>query len=271
MNKTGKGYFQTKFSESEINHLIRLYEKGENFTQIAKKMGCAKNTITNCLKKHGIQLPVYIRYSADYDFFQQIDTESKAYWLGFIAADGCLTDHNDYRLTISLKRADAIHLVHFKNAISATHRIYEHKHIAKGIYSPMSSIAISSKKLFFSLVSQGISPRKSFNLSFPTQIPQDLIRHFVRGYFDGDGGWYLQKKKYPAFSIIGSRIFIQHLQLILISACNLPNNKLLLTNHPDIIRVSYTGGKQCKRLFHYLYKDASIWMPRKKDKVAHYF
>mgnify|MGYP002625860766 CR=1 FL=1 len=47
--------------------------------------------------------------------------------------------------------------------------------------------SVSSPKMKVDLIRLGAIPNKSLILEFPKDIPNDLIRHFVRGYFDGDG------------------------------------------------------------------------------------
>ena len=55
-------------------------------------------------------------------YFQTIDTENKAYWLGFIYADGCVSKDLHY-LTIDLSIADIDHIEKFKNEIDAHQKI----------------------------------------------------------------------------------------------------------------------------------------------------
>ena len=60
-----------------------------------------------------------MKYSYDSNFFEKIDSEAKAYWLGFLYADGYI--HRNYKngkiksmsLELSLKSEDRAHLENF--------------------------------------------------------------------------------------------------------------------------------------------------------------
>jgi intein/homing endonuclease len=135
-------------------------------------------------------------------FFETIDSEEKAYWLGFIAADGCILIVNknsnpSYRLSIGLSEKDLNHLEKFKKSIELNHKLYKREN--KYNYKDQLSIKISyhirihSKKMFNDLLDKGITPRKSLTLKPPLNVPEDLIRHWIRGYFDGDGSVGIRK------------------------------------------------------------------------------
>jgi hypothetical protein len=115
-------------------------------------------------------------YHWDESYFELIDTEQKAYWLGFIAADGCV-DRKELRLHLSER--DVEHMKEFKSAILSTHPIH---------YTANKSVTfiIGNKKIVKDLNSVGIAHRKTFTLEYPS-ISKRLNRHFIRGVFDGDG------------------------------------------------------------------------------------
>lgn len=109
--------------------------------------------------------------------------EERAYWLGFVAADGCVTRHKgNLFLGISLERTDRGHLDKLKSALGGGPRIVDYS-TAEGEYS---RISLYSKIVSGDLVKWGIVERKSRVLK-SIAIPNDLKRHFYRGYVDGDG------------------------------------------------------------------------------------
>lgn len=121
------------------------------------------------------------KYEINENFFENIDTEEKAYWLGFIYADGCVTKDHKY-LIIELSGVDINHLKLFQSSIQSNHQIKIKK-------NNIVRLSICNKKLVFDLIKLGCVPAKSLILQFPNeeQVPKHLLHHFIRGYFDGDG------------------------------------------------------------------------------------
>lgn len=119
------------------------------------------------------------------DFFKTIDTEEKAYWLGFIAADGNIRK-DLLTCSIELKASDREHLVKFAKCFN---NYYGVKDIDRQL--PSAKIIISSKQCCLDLLQYGITPTKSLTLKVNMDlIPLDLQRHYIRGYFDGNGSIY---------------------------------------------------------------------------------
>lgn len=119
------------------------------------------------------------KYTLDYGYFDDIDTPDKAYWLGFITADGCVhTDSGRWLLAIELKDIDADHLAVFIKCFNSNHPL----HFSRGFVS----VRISSKQIVESLARVGVGPRKS-GVVEPWTGPDHLMRHYWRGMVDGDG------------------------------------------------------------------------------------
>jgi hypothetical protein len=104
-------------------------------------------------------------------------------------------------------------------------------------------------------------------LKFP-KLRKDLIRHFIRGYFDGDG-CISQSGKYPMFSIVSTKNFLTSIQNILVKNLGLSKTKFMI-RHPkngnNIRTLMYGSYGNCIPIYHYLYDDASIFLKRKRDK-----
>lgn len=195
------------------------------------------------------------KYNCNYNFFENIDTQEKAYWLGFLFADGY---HNGKEVVINLKASDGEHLEKFKNNIESNHPITYG--IDKTKYQK-ASFRISSKKMCSDLDSHGCIRRKSLVLQYPKHIPPHLERHFVRGYFDGDG--YVSKsiKNKAVVFYSGSQNFVDGLCLA-ISKYNISMNKGIKN-----ARFLKTGKKsEIEKLYHFLYDDASVFLERKMTR-----
>jgi hypothetical protein len=131
------------------------------------------------------------RYRLNEAFFDVIDTEAKAYWLGFITADGCVQSGrigvNGWQrnqVTVKLKESDAGHLEKLKSDLSAESPVRLVPQT--GLAGPGAEIALNSERLTAALIRLGVTPRKSL-----TAVPWDghggLMRHYWRGMVDGDG------------------------------------------------------------------------------------
>jgi hypothetical protein len=149
---------------------------------------CLKHWTTN--DRHGDPLwvpegTVHRKYDLDDSFFDVIDTEAKAYWLGFITADGCVqagaagaAGWQRHSVSVGLKPSDAGHLEKLKADIAAENPVFTSPQVA--------SVALSSIHLTESLIRLGVTPRKSMTAT-PWIGPDHLMRHYWRGMVDGDG------------------------------------------------------------------------------------
>jgi hypothetical protein len=214
------------------------------------------------------------KYTMNRSFFHDIDTEAKAYWLGFIAADGNI-DKNLTHLCISLSRRDQDHLQLLLNAMESNHPI----HLSNNTQGyPTASIYLGCVRMAQDLNRHGIVPRKTYHLQWPT-LREDLYRHYVRGYIDGDGCFSATQQVTTkgnetrwSLTVIGTIQHITAMQSYLMQHCDLRKTKLL---HPknsvgSITTFVYTGRLQVERIANFLYTDATIWLPRKRDILEKY-
>jgi hypothetical protein len=204
------------------------------------------------------------KYTFDENYFETIDTEEKAYWLGFIYADGNVFIKNGYRLTIGLQVQDYTHLLKFIKAIQSNHQLYFYTGPTNNI---LVRLVINSKKLCEDLIKLKCTPCKSLTLKFPTeeQVPISLMRHFIRGYFDGDGCLYTNIKHKTNLSLVGNFQFLTQYNDFLYRNLNIPHRKI--DKHTDnCYQVAHHATNTVLLLANYLYKDATIYLDRKFDK-----
>ena len=197
------------------------------------------------------------KYNVNDVLFTDIKSEVQAYVLGFITADGSI-DNKGPSLKIKLSRKDREHLLKLRNIFESTSPIHDYNY-----YKDISStLIISNKKLVKDLEKYNIFSNKTFVVEFPI-LPDHLIRHYIRGVFDGDGCWS-DSHSNPYFSITSASIkFLLSLQLYI-------NEKVKLTSLKldcKYKRIRSTGFKNCTNLYEFLYKDAKIYLDRKKIKI----
>jgi hypothetical protein len=214
-----------------------------------------------------------VKYITNKNFFDRIDTEEKAYFLGFMYADGnnYINAPHTYEVSIKLQEQDKYILEKFRDLISPKSNIKLYKDNKSQTY--LYALRISSKLLCNQLISLGCVPNKSLILEFPNFIEDNLLNHFIRGYFDGDGSIYKRPPKVSgqidySVQFISSNKFCAKLKNILENKLNIYFTLRLSKPKTNQITttISVGGNKQVKRMLDYLYKDATIYLPRKYQK-----
>ena len=244
--------------------------------KISDKYGINRKTLTKYLKDKGIEITKKNDFANCYEeAFDVIDTEEKAYWLGFMYADGYITA-NKYMVGLNLAVKDIEHVQKFTDFlkfeggmnISTSHQFGSKETIAKdGHLIQMCSTVITNKHLWESLNSKGCVPNKSLILKFPDESifsDKSLIRHFIRGYFDGDGtlGKYQHSKsnltREASLMFVGTESFLIDLQKYIGKGYLMQKTNC----GPLTYRLSYSTSK-AEKVAEYMYKDSSIYLKRK--------
>lgn len=240
--------------------LVELYRETPNVRMLAEQFSVSPQTMIRVMDNYGISRLKPIgnkKHHFNESYFKSIDTEEKAYWLGFLMADGCVYQGTGttYRLQINLKYDDLPHLNKFQQAIGSDYKIQ----IKKVNESKAAQLKINSTEMCKDLIALGVIPRKSIVCTMP-YIHNDLIRHFIRGYFDGDGSVHLTlgEKVNKQFSICGGQPMLREINKHL----NITLRDLKRGNDLFIIE---TGNKDdMLRLYNYLYDEATVYLQRKK-------
>lgn len=257
--RTNKWYDDNK----EI--ILNLYYSGEKISDICNKLECNKSMIYRKFKEWNIKRREKIKssercnaiYNVDSHYFDSIDCEHKAYWLGFMVSDGFV---NKKEISFCLKKDDMEAIENFKDDLKSNHPIKFNKD-----GNPF--ITIVCKNLCDSLYSYGLHNRKSwdFNIcNIVDKIPKEYEHHFIRGLFDGDGSIkyydysYLKKPQFH-FGYTGLK-----------NVCEYIKTKLDIQR--DLVHegnVTYTlvtrSPKNINNIYNYLYKDATIYLSRKHE------
>ena len=229
------------------------------------------NHISNRRIRHGI--------------FKDIQTELQAYLLGFYAADGSI-DEKRKTLRVELQKCDSEIVYLFKDTISPDARLFGNKERefigAKGklIHTDGSvGVDITSAELCNSLVDLGIGYRKTYNsFIIPNQIPEHLVRHFIRGFFDGDGcfsGGIYQDKNRPN-PRLRLHIFIDSKKSTILNSImeflskNDIKTNVIYLKRDDMYRLNSGSIKECKKFYEFIYSNANFYLTRKFEKFSHY-
>ncbi len=238
--------------------------------ELAKKYNIGITSVYNIIKKYNIPRPSIHKnriYTLNESFFEEIDTEAKAYFLGFLYADGNVNPDNN-TIKLAIQERDLYILERFNKEIESNRPITLTIRPEEN-WQNTSAFAVSSRKLFDDIQKKGCFINKTFTLKFPTedQVPKDLIHHFIRGYFDGDGCMFIGKKL-VSFSMIGTLNFLVGAQNILVKQCKLTITKIPPKHKTNniVCTLRYGGTHYCERIREFLYRDATIYLTRKKEK-----
>lgn len=225
-------------------------------------------------------------FSYNEKYFEKIDNEHKAYWLGFLYADGYVEPiyRKDkikaFRIEISLSEIDRPLLEAFAADIETNAKISDKTNRIDGKEYRSCRLRVNNTKMCRDLIALGCTTKKSLTLLFPTCniVPQEYLRHFIRGYFDGDGCVYYRErsvvdsrnnKKYNRtdllVSIVGTKDFLSEMSNILKAEdINFHFNKYGHCGKSFEIRLNKRN--ELHNFYNYLYADATIFLDRKKAK-----
>ena len=274
--KTVLGLFE---AEKEYIALKESNQK-PSITAISKKYNIATSTLSNRLKELNIEIINYQNITKfNEQIFDNINTEEKAYWLGFIYADGYISSspiRNDvkshYVFGLSLKGSDIHMLEKFNNFME-----YQGNNVEKTSVKfndkiiPVCKWTITNKHLWEVLNSYGCVPNKSLILEFPLETifeSKNLIKHFIRGYIDGDGciSYSDATHQHMEFSVLGTEQFLNKLQEYL------PISKpyKIYSRPNENVKKLSIAGKPALKVLYYLYEHNSICLDRKYQRYKEF-
>lgn len=263
-----------------FDEVIELNHQGLNEKEIAIKLGINPKTLDYWVKKLRIPIQKRHKYFVNEHFWDCIDTEEKAYLLGYFIADGCLclenkkhhgiVDGHSKRLGFCVSEDDAEVIELIQKFIIPTKPI-EHINNQIGVKyyrKPQLRCRWNSDYMFDRLISYGIKPRKTYDneFSLPNNlVPKELMRHFIRGYFDGDG----TKCQCALQFCVNSKKFA-----LQIAEVFKPFKYKLYEKHGKTCIyyvLNINGGRKLhKYVAEYFYKDAHYYLTRKFNKFIEF-
>lgn len=257
------------FNENDLVAIKNLYESGQNTYAIAERYGCDASTVQDWLKRIGVVMRSNSAskriYKLRENAFECIADEPTAYWLGFLCADGCVSEKGGRWTTgLVLGKKDVEHLRKFLDFLESDYPLRkESRYETIGVH-------LYSTKLATDLVNLGCTPRKSSTLMFP-DISATLIPHFVRGYFDGDGSaWGPGKYKALHLNFVGNKKFLECLgNIIHVLVGATP----ILKKHSKsevAYYLTYAGEFKAHAVAKWMYEGATVWLERKREMINSY-
>ena len=255
------------FSDKKI---IEMYLSGTNGVKISNLCGCSSTPIYSFLESKGIKRrsnsESQRKYCLDQNYFDEIDTEGKAYFLGLLYADGYNNEDKGV-VVLGLKKDDKEILEKFKKELKTNKPLQKVKtnkySYSKPSYSDQYRVVICSKHISEKLKEFGCMQKKSLLLKFPFWLNKNLINHFIRGYFDGDGYIGVRKTGRADFYLIGTENFCKTLKNIFHTELKVRAFITNTTNSKKVKQLGVCNKKGILELRNWFYNDAYFYLNRK--------
>ena len=275
LKKEGYSTHKTgKLSENDVEKIKELYLNGmtckEIFPMFSNKI-TTPDTIRYVIKKEGISRNRGYRNIVNHNYFEDIDSPQKAYFLGFLLTDGSVVEREgrrQKRISFSLKFEDKYMIEMFKKEVECDNKISTYQ---KGRRNEC-GLAFSSDKMAEDLSKFGIVPNKSLIISKLPRINKEFLPDLIRGVFDGNGTVYiLSKSGKLRFGFYGTYKLCDDIVKILNETIGLPLNKITTQKDANVSFITFGREQDIINVYNYIYysKDV-ICLNRKKEKFVNY-
>ena len=256
-------------TEDDKNKVVEYYlESPKTISNVAKHFNYSNPTIIKILNERKIERWKKAQInnpSLQENFFENIDSEYKAYFLGLIISDGNVFKTNEgnrqFSISITLQEEDKYLLEEFKTCVNANTNINSD---GRGCYY----FAIRSDKMAKDLESLGIVPRKSYHTYLPN-IPQEFLPHLIRGIFDGDGSFQAKqtdRRFLHNLSFCGSHQLMEDLAKLFNDLGTKTEVKVYDYKDRKLSEIKLQSYYDIVLIGDWFYKDSTIYMKRKRDK-----
>lgn len=251
------------FTEEEKEKIVNMNNHNYSYRKICKELNCDYKTLANFMKENSIEKTKHSlkNHNIKRDYFETIDTEEKAYFLGLMITDGYVKEKKGSNLFgISLKSEDKYMIENFKKELNSDVKIYHDKRDNKECYS----IEITNQKMCDDLKNFNIVPNKTYLLNDINieLIPENFRKDYLRGIIDGDGSIGIDNGQIW-ISLTGySEDFVKSFEYEIDRIISKEKHNKIHKANAYFCR--WKGNKISKKILDYLYKDATIYLERKK-------
>lgn len=244
----------TRLSKEQIEEIKTQYSKGIPLITLQKEYNISYDRIKNLLKDcENISSAKRLNPNLIENYFENIDSEDKAYWLGWIISDGAITyqpEKSKFQLEITLKEEDE-HILHLlEQDLGVQNKVYTSNKIYK-------RFSLGSKNIIKNLVDLGVTQNKTFTVKVPS-FDKQYNAAFLRGLFDGDGGFTVYTRatgqKCMELSFCGNEYIVSWILSTLLE--DIPDlTKNSITKESSIKRIRWSRKKDIILIRDYLYKN----------------
>lgn len=281
------------FTEDDKIEILRKYNSGITMLSLSREYHCRNTAIKEILENNDVKIKKTYeyytskelartrKYYCNEDIFEKIDSHDKAYWLGFLFADGNVyvpkgkeTETKGIRIELSLKEEDYYHLRNFSNFLQSNYPVKPKIVKLNNKKILVYRIAVSSVKMGKDLISHGCVPNKSLILEYPKDLSEEYFPSFLCGYFDGDGCLSFIKhddgSAKGAVSIMGTHSFLQTIKEKLCDR-GIKSSDIYKDNRGSKVYILGISVYSHVNFFNLIYHKASYLLGRKYDKFMDMF
>lgn len=294
------------WTKEDINKLLYCADNYSSYEEISKIMNrsikaisCKLHELNKHIKeKSDIEESLYRRaYSVDDNYFENIDSQKKAYWLGWLITDGyVLTKLNTKRgiinsqsIGLDLAEKDLYVLEDLKKDIKADVSIkYVKEYTPKAVYKNkitgkervikggvQYSLRFSSAKMIKDLEKYGIHQNKTYDVVFPKELDSKYYPGFIAGVISGDGCIDLKKNHGKTLilrcTIAGNFDLVQKIREILIKEiCMNPDKKFSKCESTKCLYRLELNQTETIALYNWLQKNGISLMERKNKLIEEF-
>lgn len=246
--------------------IVAAYAEGQSMAQLDQRFEACHGSVRCVLLANGVKLRPRSasmrgkqnarKYHVNQGFFSAIDSEATAYVLGLLYADGWIRNPDGFGFSSTDRELPLL----VKKALSYAGPVNSRTPTNPG--KRQWELFIASRTLVADLIKCGCTPRKSLTLRFP-DIPYCVVRHFIRGMWDGDGGIRKDRRGNARASLCGTNDILRGVAHYLNIESGLPVTAP--HEHSRIYRLSYNGNGRAVLLREVLYQNATLFLKRKKE------
>lgn len=226
------------------------------------------------------------KFTYDRNYFNKIDSHAKAYFLGFILADGNIFNNRlnnnskseSVGLRIRISKNDIEVLENLNKEMKSTKPITVVKNYWNGTFnsdknSEILKLEFNSIELYNDLIDKNILPNKTCKEKPYYDISDEFLNSYILGYFDGDGSIY-KGERLCEWSVNSSKEFVlfikEHLESkldIKFQAISEDHRTKASENDNHLFRLRTSSKANIRKIREYLYKDSKIYLKRKYEKI----
>ena len=265
-----------KISLTTINGIISDYLNNLTNKEISKKYNLNRCVVQQILKKNNIKLKPSSETSRKHKlinekYFDVIDTEEKAYVLGLLYADGYI-NKNGFEISlveIDKEILEKLSTIFYDKIILGYRKEKKYISGSKYLSKPQYRLTITSTKMKNDLIKHGCVQAKTFKIRLP-KLEDNLYKHFIRGYFDGDGCVCIPKKRPQniTVTITSNTKFCDEIAEYITNIVKINMKSCIRYNDVGVVRL--TGRKQVVKFMNWLYDVSNIHLKRKYEKYQNF-
>lgn len=294
------------WTKEDVDKLLDCADNYSSYEEISKiinrsikAISCKLHELNKHIKeKTDIEESLYRRaYSVDDNYFENVDSQKKAYWLGWLVTDGYVLTKfntkrgiiNSYSIGLDLAEKDLYVLEDFKKDIKANISIkYVKEYTPKAAYKnkitgkervikggPQYSLRFSSAKMIQDLAKYGIHQNKTYDVVFPKELDSKYYPGFIAGVISGDGCIDIKKNHNKGFilrcTIAGTLDLVQKIREILIKEiCFNPEKKISKYESSKCLYRLELNQTETIALYYWLQKNGISLMERKNKLIEEF-